>query len=579
MIFLGYVDLPGVPVTVAKNRILVTAALPYANGRPHVGHIAGCYLPADIYVRYLKLAGREAYYICGSDEYGTPITVSALKEGVEPKAIIDRYHAVYISAFRDLGIDFSIYGRTSCEKHVVVTQQFFLRLHELGHVVKNSERRPYCSVCEMFLPDRYIEGTCYFDDCKIPGARGDQCEKCGRTIEAEKLIDPTCSICRMRGQGDGSIEIRDTDHWYLRLDAFQEELRAFIESHPEWRDQTKNFSYGLLNEGLRDRAITRDMSWGVPVPLEGAQGKVLYVWFDAPIGYITFSQQFFESEGAPDMWREFWMDDENGLVHFIGKDNTVFHTILFPGMMMAHGEYRMPDNVVVNEFLNLEGDKISTSRNYAVWVDEYLNGFEPDPLRYYLTAIAPETSDSDFSWKDYQARNNGELADNLGNFIQRNLSFCRKYFEGKVPPETHVSERGREMLHEIENARAEIADLLEDFRFKAALERLMLFSRRGNEFFSEEEPWKIRKSDLEACGGTIHVGLRVIEALSVFMAPFLPFAAAKLRAMLALPALEPGDWNTAPVLDAGHLIDEPKVLFQKIEDDRIDAQREALGAS
>ncbi|MDR0362953.1 MAG: methionine--tRNA ligase [Planctomycetota bacterium] len=560
-----------------KNRLLITAALPYANGRLHIGHIAGAYLPADIAVRYLRLAGKEAHFVCGSDENGAPITFSALKEGVDPQVIIDRYTAIIEEAFSGLNIDFSIYGRTHTPRHAKVAQDFFLQLHDHGYIVKKTTDQVYCTECERFLPDRYIEGRCHYPDCGAPGARGDQCEKCGRPIDATKLIDPECMVCKTLGrESRGHIEVRSTAHWYFRLDNFSDRLREYLDSHPEWRESVKRFSYGLIDQGLRERAITRDMEWGVPVPLPDGKGKVLYVWFDAPIGYITFSREHFEAQGNPDGWRDFWRNDENGLIHFIGKDNTVFHTVIFPGMLMAHGEYRLPDAVVVNEFLNLEGEKISTSRDYAVWVDEYLKSFKPDPLRYYLAAIAPESADADFSWKQFQRRNNGELADNLGNFIQRNLTFCNKYFDGKVPTIDEPTEAGGEMLAEIDVARRELAELLDDFRFKAALERLMKLSQRGNQYFAEEEPWKTRKTDMAACARTMHVGVKVVEALSVFMSPFMPAAAARLRGFLRLPALGKGDWNAPSRLSGGEALGETEVLFPKFDDAAIEPHIAAL---
>ncbi len=556
-----------------KDKTLVTAALPYANGKPHVGHIAGAYLPADTYVRFLRLMGKDAVFVCGSDENGAPITFSAIKEGVTPQDIVDRYHAVLSESFKGLGIDFDYYGRTHCEKHNGISQEFFTTLHDKGHVVKRSSEQVYCTECNMFLPDRYIEGNCPHPDCKKPGARGDQCESCGRPVDATKLEDPVCMVCKQSGrEGKGCIEVRETTHWYLRLDAFEKDLRAYLDLHPEWRESVKRFSYGLLDQGLRERCVTRDLDWGIPVPLEEAEGKVLYVWFDAPIGYITFTRQYLESLGKEEEWKDYWYNQDNGLVHFIGKDNTVFHAVMFPGMMMAHGDYRMPDTVVSNEFLNLEGDKISTSRNYAVWVNEYLEAFSPDPLRYYLTAIAPENSDSDFSWQGFQNRNNGELADNLGNFIQRNLAFCNKYFEGKVPPAENISDAGKELLEEIEKTRTELAELFDGHRYRDALERIMLLSRKGNEFFSAEEPWKSRKDDMAKCGATIYTCMMVIEALSVFMSPILPFSAAKLRECLNIPALSAGDWNTDAVLKSGHTINTPEVLFPKIDDAMIEEQ-------
>jgi methionyl-tRNA synthetase len=560
-----------------KDKILITAALPYANGRLHIGHVAGAYLPADETARFLKLKGKEVHLICGSDENGAPITFSALKENVSPQDIVDRYHKSIRDALAGMGMELSVYSRTHTPRHSQVTQDFFLRLYERGHIVRRASEQVYCAVCQRFLPDRYIEGTCHHSDCQAPGARGDQCEKCGRPIDATRLIDPECMVCKTLGrESRGHIEVRTTDHWYFRLDGFSGQLREYLDRHPEWRDSVRRFSYGLLDQGLKERCITRDMDWGVAVPLPEGAGKVLYVWFDAPIGYITFTREYFETLGRPEAWKEFWQDQSAGLAHFIGKDNTVFHAVIFPGMLAAHGDYRLADAVVANEFLNLEGDKISTSRDYAVWVDEYLASFPADPLRYYLTSIAPETADADFSWKQFQQRNNGELADNLGNFIQRNLTFCQKYFDGKMPEAGDPTPAGKEALAELEAARREISDLLYEFRFKAALDRLMRLSQRGNQYFAEEEPWKSRKTDLAACARTMNTGMKIVEALGVFMAPFLPASAARLREYLNLPPLAPGDWDAPGRLADGHALREPAVLFPKFDDAAIQPHLDKL---
>ena len=555
-----------------KDRTLITAALPYANGRAHVGHIAGCYLPADTFTRFLRLTGREAVFICGSDENGAPITFAAMKEGVTPQDIVDRNHKILKETFVGLGIDFSYYGETHCACHQEISQDFFKRLHEHGHVLRHTVEQVYCGECKIFLPDRYVEGVCPF--CGKPGARGDQCEACGRPVDATKLGDPVCMVCRQKGRsGKGCVSVRETDHWFLQLNSCTADLKKYLDGHPEWRDAVKRFSYGLLEQGLHERCITRDLTWGIPVPLPQAAGKVLYVWFDAPIGYITFTRQYFAKLGKPDAWKDYWQDDSTGLVHFIGKDNTVFHAVMFPAMLMAHGDFRLPDTVVANEFLNLEKDKISTSRNHAVWVDEYLQAFPPDPLRYYLTAIAPENSDSDFSWKGFQLRNNGELADNLGNFIQRNLAFCNKYFDSVVPTETApIPESGAALLAKIDATRDKVTALLSDHHYRDALEEVMTLSRAGNEFFSAEEPWKSRKDDMPKCGATISVCLQVVEALSVLIAPFMPFSAAKLRASMNLPELQAGDWTAPRRLAPGHRIGVAEVLFPKIDDAAIEAQ-------
>ncbi|MFH0911914.1 MAG: methionine--tRNA ligase [Planctomycetota bacterium] len=549
------------PSASTAARYLITAALPYANGRIHIGHVAGAYLPADICVRYLRLRGREAAFICGSDENGVPITVTAAREGVEPLEIIDRYHFANARAFTRLGIEFDVYDRTSSERHSRVSQAFFLRLHEQGHIQRRTTEQLYCAACDRFLPDRYVEGTCPF--CNRPGAKGDQCESCGRMIEAVKLIEPKCALC------GAAPAVRETDHWFLRLDAFEKDLQAYLDAHPHFRDNVKRFSRNLLKQGLTPRAITRDLSWGVPVPLDGMEGKVLYVWFDAPIGYITFTQAWAESRGEPDLWELYWKTPDARIVHFIGKDNIVFHALVWPAMLMGHGGFELPFDIVANEFLNIRGAKTSTSRNYAVWVDEYLDAFPPDPLRYYLTAIAPEGSDSDFSWEEFQQRNNSELADTLGNFIQRTLAFAGRYFQGAVPKTGALSEAAQGMLAEVESARAELGELLDGHRYKQALQRLMRLAQAGNQFLEAEKPWSARGPDPARCAMAVSAALRVVEALSVFMAPFLPFSAVKLRTMLNLSPLAPGAWDGPGELRPGHAIREPEILFRKFEDEEI----------
>lgn len=544
-----------------KEKILVTAALPYANGKLHIGHVAGAYLPADICTRFLRLKGNDVAFICGSDENGVPITVSAAKENVEPKVIIDRYHSIIGDAFKGMGIDFDVYHRTSCDKHTEEAQKFFLKLHEQGNVQRRTTEQLYCAACDKFLPDRYVEGTCYH--CKNEGAKGDQCEACGKMIDAIKLVNPKCTLC------GATPEVKSTDHWFFRLDNFEDELRKFIDSRPQFRDNVKRFSNGLLEQGLIARAITRDLNWGVPVPLDDAEGKVLYVWFDAPIGYISFTKELARQKGDENLWKKYWVDDDAKILHFIGKDNIVFHSIVWPAMLISHGEYNLPYDVVANEFLNIKGAKTSTSRNYAVWIDEYLEAFDPDPLRYYLTAIAPEGSDSDFSWEDFQTRNNSELADTLGNFIQRNLVFATKYFDGKMPEAKNLSENAEEIIREIEIARDEIAALLDKHLYKNAMQRLMKFAQSGNQFLENEKPWMSRKTDMDKCAMAVHVGLKIVEALSVFMAPFLPFSSVKLRSMLNLAGLSAGDWNMKWLLEPGSPINSPEILFRKFEDDEI----------
>ncbi|MHC4872793.1 MAG: methionine--tRNA ligase [Planctomycetota bacterium] len=551
-----------------KQTTLVTAALPYANGKLHIGHLAGAYLPADICTRFLKLKGEEVKFICGSDENGVPITVSAAKENVEPQVIIDRYHNINTEAFKGMHIDFDIFHRTSCPEHTEEAKAFFLKLHEQGHVQRRTTEQLFCQSCDRFLPDRYVEGTCYH--CKSEDAKGDQCESCGKMIDAIKLINPRCALC------GAAPEVRQTDHWFFRLDNFEKDLHKFIEERPYFRDNVKRFSNGLLKQGLIARAITRDLSWGVPVPLDEAEGKVLYVWFDAPIGYISFTRKWAEEQGAPELWKKYWQDKDTKILHFIGKDNIVFHSIVWPAMLISHGDYNLPHDVVANEFLNIKGAKTSTSRNYAVWIDEYLESFAADPLRYYLTAIAPEGSDSDFSWEDFQARNNSELADNLGNFIQRNLVFAAKYFDGRMPAEGTLSEGAKEMLIEIDKAIDEVGALLEKHHYKQALQRLMKFSQTGNQFLENEKPWTTRKDDLAKCGMAVNVGLRIVEALSVMMLPFLPESAAALRKMLNLTPVEETGWNKNWLLKEGCAINKPEILFRKFEDDEIKEKAEKL---
>ena len=555
----------------SPQKYLITGALPYANGRLHIGHIAGAYLPADICVRYLRLKGHDVAFICGSDENGVPITLSAAREGVTPQEIVDRYHASMEQSFQGLGIRFDIYHRTHTPRHAALAQSFFTRLLEKKYIDERVTQQMYCPKCSMFLPDRYVEGTCHH--CGAAGARGDQCEACGRVVDAAKLVAPTCVICKST-----NLEVRDTKHWFFRLDLFQKKLEDYISSTNWCRDNVRRFSKGLLEQGLLPRSITRDIEWGVPVPLPEGKGKVLYVWFDAPIGYDSFTQEHFDRLGRAGDWKDRWQNPDCKVLHFIGKDNIVFHSIIWPAMLMGHGEYSLPHDVVANEFLNIKGAKTSTSRNYAVWVEEYLQKFAPDPLRYYLTAIAPEGSDSDFSWEDFQARNNNELANNIGNFIQRNLAFCTKYFDGRVPEAPVLSANATGMLAEIETARTELSALLDGHRYKAALERLMRFAQSGNQFLEQEQPWISRKTDMAACGMAVHVGLRVVEALSVFMSPFVPFSAEKTRQMLNLPALGNGDWDAPWRLAVGAAIGTPEVLFRKFEDDEIRPHADILAA-
>ncbi|HEX9652875.1 MAG TPA: methionine--tRNA ligase, partial [bacterium] len=428
-------------MTIKKGKILVTSALPYANGPLHIGHLAGAYLPADIYVRYQRLQGSDVIYICGSDEHGVPITIRAEQEGVSPQAVIDRYHEINKRSFARFGMSFENYSRTSLTIHHQTGQEFFLDFYSKGLLKKKKEQQFYDEQARMFLPDRYVEGTCPI--CKNPDARGDQCEKCGSDLNQTDLINPRSKIT-----GKTPV-LRDTYHWYFPLGEFQGRLKKYIDGHPEWKDNVKNYCYGWFNQGLKDRAVTRDLNWGIKVPIAEAEGKVIYVWFEAVLGYISSTKEWAQNIGQPESWRDYWLDKNCRLIHFIGKDNIVFHAILFPALLMAKGEYVLPDNVPANEYLNLEGNKISTSRNYAIWLDEYLDLFPPDPLRYCLAAIAPETKDADFSWKDFQTRNNSELVGILGNFINRSLTFIDKQFENRVPEQKQLGDRDRWILKRV----------------------------------------------------------------------------------------------------------------------------------
>jgi methionyl-tRNA synthetase len=550
------------------EKILVTAALPYANGPLHLGHLAGAYMPAEIYVRYQRLKGSDVIFICGSDEHGVPITIRADREHVSPQEIVDRYHAMMKESFRRLGIQFDNYSRTSLPLHRKISQDIFLKLNEKGFVKEQEISQHYCGACRRFLPDRYIEGEC--PHCHQDGARGDQCESCGRWLEPELLISPKCKIC------GSTPEMRSTKHWYFRLSQFQKQLEEWQASKTNWKSNVREFCTGWFAEGLTDRPITRDIDWGIPVPLEGAAGKVLYVWFDAPIGYISSTVEWAQLQGKPDLWREYWCDPSTRLIHFIGKDNIVFHAIVWPAVLMAHGEFILPDNIPANEFLNIEGQKLSTSRNWAIWVDEFLELFPPDPLRYYLAANAPENKDSDFIWKDFQARNNGELADILGNLVNRSLSFIEKHFQARVPEAPEVpSSADQEVLAAIESAATRIGNLLDDFQVRRAIAELMNLARTGNKYFNDSAPWTSLKQDPARCAATLNTTVQLVLALAVMMEPFMPFSAERLWQMLNAPGSH-RDIRWQDIcrlrLPANHPLGTRDILFPKIEDDVIDAQ-------
>ncbi len=553
------------------EKILVTAALPYANGPLHLGHLAGAYVPADIYVRYQRLKGNDVVFICGSDEHGVPITIRADRENITPQQVVDRYHFLMKDRFRRLGIDFDNYSRTSLLLHHKISQDFFLVLHRKGFIEEREIKQLYCGTCGRFLPDRYIEGEC--PHCHSENARGDQCENCGRWLEPEQIIKPRCKIC------SSTPEMRATRHWYFTLSKFQDRLAKWQASKQGWRSNVREFCAGWFNEGLTDRPITRDIDWGIPVPLPGAEGKVLYVWFDAPIGYISSTVEWAQNRNEADRWRDYWCNPNTKLIHFIGKDNIVFHAIVWPAILMAHEEFILPENIPANEFLTIEGQKLSTSRNWAVWADDYLEVFPPDPLRYYLASNAPETKDADFTWGDFQARNNGELADVLGNLINRSLSFVERQFSGRIPPAIRLTGSDHALLAEIAASCAEIGRALDQFQVRRATGLLMDLARTGNKYFNDAAPWSTIKTDRERCAATLNTTLQLEAALAVLMEPFLPFSAEKLWRMLNAPGrLGDQKWDLVPLLrlpqDAP--LGQREILFNKIPDEIIAAQVDKL---
>ncbi|WP_297166047.1 methionine--tRNA ligase [uncultured Porphyromonas sp.] len=552
------------------KRTLVTTALPYANGPVHIGHLAGVYVPADIYVRYKRMKGDEVLFIGGSDEHGVPIAIKAKAEGVSPQEVVDRYHTLIKESFARLGIDFDIYSRTTSETHEKTASAFFTKLYESGKLIEQTSEQYYDPEAKQFLADRYITGTC--PHCHNERAYGDQCEACGTSLSATDLIDPHSAI------SGAKPELRETKHWYLPLGDYESFLREWIlEGHKEWKPNVYGQCKSWLDLGLQPRAVTRDLDWGIPVPLQGAEGKVLYVWFDAPIGYISNTKEL-----LPDSWRTWWCDPETRLIHFIGKDNIVFHCIIFPAMLKAEGSFNLPDNVPANEFLNLEGDKISTSRNWAIWLHEYLDEMpgKEDVLRYVLTANAPETKDNDFTWRDYQARNNNELVAIYGNFVNRALVLTHKYFDGKVPPLGRLTEIDEEMLREVAAIPAALDDQLEHFHFREALKTAMQLARIGNKYLADTEPWKVIKSDPDRVATILHLALQLVGNLSIAFAPFTPFSTRRLLAMLQVE--EEGfafsRFGATDLLPEGHQLGTPELLFEKIEDEVIQAQLDKLAA-
>lgn len=551
------------------KRTTVTAALPYANGGVHIGHLAGVYVPADIYVRYLRLKKQDVKFICGSDEHGVPVTIRAKKEGITPQQVVDRYHEMINKSFADFGISFDIYSRTTSEMHSKTASDFFRKLYEEGKLVEKVSKQYYDEEAKQFLADRYITGEC--PHCHNPKAYGDQCEKCGTALDPTELINPVSAV-------SGSKPVmKETKNWYLPLNEYQEWLKEWIlEGHKEWRPNVYGQCKSWLDLDLQPRAMTRDLDWGIPVPVEEADGKVLYVWFDAPIGYISNTKEL-----LPDSWEKWWKDPETRLVHFIGKDNIVFHCIVFPTMLKAHGGYILPDNVPANEFLNLENDKISTSRNWAVWLHEYLMELpgKQDVLRYVLTANAPETKDNNFTWKDFQERNNSELVGVYGNFVNRALQLTKKYWNGVVPACGELQETDRQTLDEFKDVKEKVESLLNVFKFRDALKEAMNLARIGNKYIADSEPWKVAKTDMKRVETILNISLQLVANLAIAFEPFLPFSSARLRKMINIDSF---DWNSlgsTDLLKAGHRLAEPELLFEKIEDDVIQFQLDKLEAT
>ena len=547
------------------RRHLITSALPYANGPIHIGHLAGVYVPSDIYTRYLRMRGEDVISICGSDEHGVPITLKARKEGVSPKEIVDRYHELNKKSFEDFGIAFDIYSRTSNKIHYETASEFFRKLYDQGEFIEKTTSQYYDEEAGCFLADRYITGTC--PHCGNENAYGDQCEKCGTSLSPTDLISPRSTI-------SGSAPVmRDTLHWYLPLDKYEPWIRKWIlEEHTEWKPNVYGQCKSWLDQGLQPRAVSRDLDWGVPVPVEGAEGKVLYVWFDAPIGYISATREL-----TPD-WEKYWKDPETRMIHFIGKDNIVFHCIIFPSMLKAEGSYILPDNVPANEFLNLENDKISTSRNWAVWLHEYLADFpgKQDSLRYALCASAPETKDNDFTWKEFQARNNNELVAILGNFVNRALVLTNNYYQGTVPGPGPMTDYDNETLSAISTCRENVENNLEAFRFRQALAEAMNLARLGNKYLADTEPWKVVKTDPDRVRTIMYISLQITANLAILLEPFLPFSMDKLRGWLDIASLHWDAAGRSDLLAPGHKVSSGELMFSKVEDEAIERQIQKL---
>ncbi len=550
------------------KRYLITSALPYANGPVHIGHLAGVYVPSDIYTRYLRLKGYDVISVCGSDEHGVPITIKARKEGITPQQVVDRYHEIIEKSFRRLGMSFDIYSRTSSPTHRVTASEFFRKLYDEGKFIEQTSMQYYDEEAQTFLADRYIVGTC--PRCQNEKAYGDQCEKCGSTLSPDELINPKSAV-------SGAVPVkRETKHWYLPLDKYEGFLREWIlEGHKEWKSNVYGQCKSWLDLGLQPRAVSRDLDWGIPVPVEGADGKVLYVWFDAPIGYISATKDL-----TPD-WEKYWKSEDTKMVHFIGKDNIVFHCIVFPAMLKAHGDYILPENVPANEFLNLEGEKLSTSQNWAVWLHEYLDEFpgKEDVLRYVLCATAPETKDNDFTWKDFQSRNNSELVAVLGNFVNRALVLTKKYYDGVIPERGELTDYDEATIEELQKIKASLERNIEHYHFREALKDAMAYSRIGNKYLADTEPWKVVKSDPERVKTILNIALQITANTAIAIEPFMPFTAEKMLKMLAVDKFGWEQLGSMELMAAGHTIGEAQLLFEKIEDDVIQKQLDKLEAS
>ena len=557
------------------KRTTITAALPYANGGVHIGHLAGVYVPADIYARYLRLKKEDVIFIGGSDEHGVPITIRAKKEGITPQDVCDRYHKIIKDSFKEFGISFDIYSRTTSPTHNKLASDFFRKLYDDGKLIEKESEQLYDPEAKQFLADRYVMGTC--PHCGNPNAYGDQCEKCGSDLSPLELINPHSTI------SGAKPELRKTKNWYLPLNQYQDWLKEWIlEGHKEWRPNVYGQCKSWLDMDLQPRAMTRDLDWGIPVPVEGAEGKVLYVWFDAPIGYISNTKELCDAEPERwGSWEKWWKDPDTRLIHFIGKDNIVFHCLIFPVMLKAHGGYILPDNVPANEFLNLENDKISTSRNWAVWLDEYLRDFpgKQDALRYMLTANAPETKDNNFTWKDFQERNNSELVAIYGNFVNRALQLTKKYWNGVVPACGELLDVDRQAIQEFKDVKEKVEQYLDNFKFREAQKEAMNLARIGNKYITECEPWKVWKTDPKRVETILNISLQLVANLAIAFEPFLPFSSKKLREMINLKNFDWAELGSTDLLEAGHQLAEPQLLFEKIEDDAIQRQLDKLAAT